>query len=55
MICGSLFLKWKECIIFHGFLAGGPNEVANGEVENGSTALRRFFSSKIPRNRDNKR
>lgn len=55
MICGSLFLKWKECIIFHGFFAGDPNEVANGEVENGSTALRRFFSSKIPRNRDNKR
>ncbi|KAL4553913.1 hypothetical protein LXL04_040018 [Taraxacum kok-saghyz] len=49
------FLNSDLCIIFHGFFAGDPNEVANGEVENGSTALRRFFSSKIPRNRDNKR
>lgn len=48
-------LSEMERVHYFGFLAGDPNEVANGEVENGSTALRRFFSSKIPINRDNKR
>lgn len=56
--CYDLWESLSEMERVHYFpwlFCGDPNEVANGEVENGSTALRRFFSSKIPRNRDNKR